>query len=39
MLVRYEDGWRHLGVLSELSPEERRWIRYLVERYGSILDP
>ncbi len=33
MLIRYEASWRHLGVLGELSDEERAWVRYLVETY------
>lgn len=38
MLRRYESGWRFLGVLAEPSPEERRLIRDLVARYGSVID-
>ncbi len=37
MLRRYEAGWRHLGVLGEPSPEEWRFIRALVARFGSWL--
>ncbi len=37
MLSRYEAGWRYLGVLGEPTPEEERFIRALVERFGSIL--
>jgi hypothetical protein len=37
MLRRYESGWRFLGVLSEPSAAERRFIRELVERFGSHL--
>lgn len=39
MLARYEAGWRFLGVLCDPSPEERQWIRYLVDRYGSTIEP
>jgi hypothetical protein len=39
MLSRYEAGWRFRGVLCDPSPEEREWIRYLVKRYGSTIDP
>ncbi len=38
ILRRYEAGWRHLGVLGEPSPEEQRFIRALVQRFGSVLD-
>lgn len=38
MLRRYESGWRFLGVLAEPSAEERRLIRDLVARYGSVID-
>ena len=38
MLRRYEAGWRWLGVLTDPSPEERTFIRELVQRYGSYLD-
>jgi len=38
MLRRYESGWRYLDVLGEPSPEEWRFIRRLVERFGSVLD-
>ena len=38
MLRRYESGWRHLGVLGEPSEEESRFIRALVDLYGSTLD-
>lgn len=38
MLRRYESGWRYLHALAEPSPEEWRFIRRLVERYGSTLD-
>ncbi len=38
MLRRYESGWRFLGVLAEPTPEERRFIRHLVARYGSVID-
>ena len=38
MLRRYESGWRFLGVLAEPTPEERRFIRRLVARYGSVID-
>ena len=38
MLRRYEAGWRHLGVLGEPSPEELRFIRALVARFGSFLN-
>jgi hypothetical protein len=37
MLRRYEAGWRHLGVLGEPSPQEWRFIRALVARFGSWL--
>jgi hypothetical protein len=37
MLRRYEAGWRHLGVLGDPSPEEWRFIRALVARFGSWL--
>ncbi len=37
MLSRYEAGWRYLGVLAEPSPEERRFIKALVDRFGSVL--
>jgi len=37
-LRRYEAGWRYLGSLAEPSPEEWRFIRELVERYGSVID-
>ena len=37
MLRRYEDGWRHRGVLGEPSAGEWRFIRSLVERFGSVL--
>lgn len=39
MLARYEAGWRFLGVLADPTFEEREWIRYLTERYGSVLNP
>lgn len=38
MLRRYESGWRYLHALAEPSPDEWRFIRRLVERYGSTLD-
>lgn len=38
MLRRYEAGWRFLGVLAEPSAAERRFIRELVDRYGSVID-
>lgn len=38
MLRRYEAGWRFLGVLADPTPEERRFIRRLVSRYGSVID-
>jgi hypothetical protein len=38
MLRRYESGWRFLGVLAEPTAEERRFIRDLVARYGSVID-
>lgn len=38
MLRRYESGWRHKGVLAEPSADEERFIRALVERFGSFLD-
>jgi hypothetical protein len=38
MLRRYEAGWRYRGVLADPSPEEWRWIRQLVQLYGSYLD-
>jgi hypothetical protein len=38
MLRRYESGWRYLHALAEPSAEEWRFIRRLVERYGSTLD-
>ncbi len=38
MLSRYEAGWRYLGVLGEPSPEEERFIKVLVDRFGSVLD-
>jgi hypothetical protein len=38
MLRRYESGWRFLGVLAEPTPEERRFIRHLVARFGSVID-
>ncbi len=37
MLSRYEAGWRYLGVLGEPSQEEKRFIRALIARFGSIL--
>ncbi len=37
MLSRYEAGWRHLGVLAEPSPQEERFIKALIERFGSVL--
>ncbi len=37
MLSRYEAGWRYLGVLAEPSPEEERYIKALIDRFGSIL--
>jgi hypothetical protein len=39
MLLRYEDGWRFVGVLAEPSAEELTWIRQLVARYGSTIAP
>jgi len=39
LLTRYEASWRFRGVLCDLSNEERNWIRYLVEYYGSTIDP
>jgi hypothetical protein len=38
MLQRYEAGWRWLGVLTDPSPEERTFIRELIQRYQSYLD-
>ena len=38
LLRRYEDGWRHRGVLGEPSPEELEFIRALARHYGSVLD-
>jgi hypothetical protein len=38
MLRRYEAGWRWYGVLADPSPEERIFIRELIQRYGSYLD-
>ncbi len=37
MLSRYEAGWRYLGVLAEPSPQEERFIKALIERFGSVL--
>ncbi len=37
MLNRYEAGWRYLGVLADPSSEEKRFIRELIERFGSYL--
>ena len=37
MLSRYEAGWRYLGVLADPSPEEKRFIRALIARFGSVL--
>ena len=37
MLNRYEAGWRYLGVLGEPSPEEDRFIKALIQRFGSVL--
>ncbi|MBN1605627.1 MAG: hypothetical protein JW940_03300 [Polyangiaceae bacterium] len=39
MLSRYEAGWRFRGVLCEPTGQERAWIRYLAQRFGSIIDP
>jgi hypothetical protein len=33
---RYEAGWRYLGVLGEPSPEEERFIKALVDRFGAL---
>lgn len=38
MLRRYEGGWRHRGVLADVSEQELRFIRDLVAHYGSFLD-
>jgi len=38
VLRRYESGWRHLGVLADPSEDEWRFIRALVEEFGSTLD-
>jgi hypothetical protein len=38
MLRRYESGWRFLGVLAEPTPDERSFIRRLVDRYGGVID-
>jgi len=38
MLRRYEAGWRNLGVTADPSLEEKRFIRTLIERYGSFLN-
>ena len=37
MLSRYEAGWRHLGVVADPSPEEERFIKALIDRFGSVL--
>ena len=37
MLNRYEAGWRYLGVLAEPSSEEMRFIKALIDRFGSLL--
>lgn len=37
MLGLYEDGWHYLGVLGEPSPEELRFIKQLIQHYGSWL--
>ncbi len=36
-LSRYEAGWRYLGVLAKPSPEEMRFIKKLIDRFGSVL--
>ena len=38
LLMRYESGWRWLGVLEDPSPEEWAFIRELVARFGSFLE-
>lgn len=38
MLARYERGWNYLGVMGDLTEQERRFIRTLAARYGSWLN-
>ncbi|MBN1612712.1 MAG: hypothetical protein JW940_39175 [Polyangiaceae bacterium] len=39
MASLYEAGWRLRGVACEPTEQERAWIRYLVGRFGSTIDP
>jgi hypothetical protein len=39
MLQRYEANWRWRGVLADLGPEELAFVRALVRRFGSTIDP
>lgn len=39
MLQRYEKGWRYRGVTADPSTEERAFVRALIHRFGSVLDP
>lgn len=38
MLQRYERGFRHLGVTSDLSPQEAEFLKKLVRKFGSVID-
>lgn len=38
MLQRYERGWRHRGVMAELSAEEVTFVRALIHCFGSVID-
>ncbi|HEY0555642.1 MAG TPA: hypothetical protein VGG20_15405 [Thermoanaerobaculia bacterium] len=38
MLRRYEASWRWMGSLTDPSPEEKAFIRELIQRYSSSLD-
>jgi len=37
MLTRYERGWNYLGVLGDLTEEERQFVRHLAAQHGSWL--
>lgn len=38
MLSRYERGWRHKDMVSELTEEERNYIRYLADAHGGVIN-
>lgn len=35
MLERYERGWRYRGVVADLDPEEREFVKRIATHFGS----